>query len=526
MGHNWKTGEVITADLLNGVAQVADLGATGTPTGDALSAIATAKGWGSGGSSSGGGSPRASVTDAGPVRDLVRAGAITTTRPLVGSGDSHTDQTTAAQYLWQRLQQIRNQPGEGLEGVASGAIVPLGYNGMTLSVWLDSSSYLTALANDNPSVVVACWLTNDVRQGALGLNTAAIRSAGAALLQRYIDAVRGTMPGVQIVLRVPAPYLTVDDGTHYITDGTNVNPAGLAQTYTDGVRYAYYDAAASRPGVLIYDPQNRLFGITSPTAIGVNYGNQIHQSPAGYQLEGDDFAAWVDGSRSYKSALSIDAQASNAAAPWNAYYRDVEDPLRYALVGSYTLGTPNPTSYVDLAPIVGPPIPNNLVKGDLVEFLGGQITQAIPSGSTVTTSGANVRIIPSTAFSVTAAAGTKVRIYRRALGTDSAVNAVLLDTSWRYKRTGAVGAGGTTYLDIEAASYSSAIATNPANNWVAEMTAGDKVYVEGQGGSPLTIGTNANASVQAANVRLTGLSGTVDWSAYVGKQVVIVGTHA
>jgi hypothetical protein len=472
------------------------------------------------------GAARPSFVDGAPVRDLVRAGLISSTSPIVLSGDSHTDPTTVAHFLTDRLTGVRNQPGEGLTGVPANGIVALGYNGMSLAVWLSDPTLLAALVAAAPSVVIACWLTNDIRTGALGLTTAAIRAAGATRLRQFIDAVKAALPNTIIVLRVPAPYLTVNTaGFDFITDGSAVNPAGLAQIYTDGVRYANYDAAKSRPGVLVYDPQTRLFGTTSPTATGLYFANQIHQNQVGYEAEADDFANWVSAERPWSQALSLDAQASAPEAPWTAYYRDVEDPLRYVLLREYTLVSANPTTFVDLAPVVGPPVPNNLAVGDLLEFMGGRSTYQIPgSGGSFLVSGANERLT-GLSLSVTAAAGTKVRAYRRVLGSDNAVNTVLLDTSWRYKKTGLVLGGGTTYVDIAAASFSATQATQPAAEWATELVGGDQVYIEGQGGAPLTIGTNATPNASAGNLRLTGLSG-VDWSSYAGKQVVIVGTHA
>lgn len=98
---------------------------------------------------------------------------------------------------------------------------------------------------------------------------AAVRAAGAARLNELIVKLKTDLPNVKIILRVSAPYTTVNTGTdNYITDGSAVNPAGLAQIYTDGVRLANFAAAAANPGVLTYDPKTRYFGTTSLTANG------------------------------------------------------------------------------------------------------------------------------------------------------------------------------------------------------------------------------------------------------------------
>jgi hypothetical protein len=139
-------------------------------------------------------------------------------------------------------------------------------------------------------------------------------------------------------------------------------------------------------------------------------------------------------------------------------------------------------------------------------------------------SGGNVRIT-NLSLTVTAAVGTKVRAYRRITSSDSAVNSVILDTSIRYKKIGRILGGATSYLDIMASSNSSQRATQPASEWVAQMVSGDKIFVEGKGSTPLTVGTNATPVVSGGSARLTGLSG-VDWSQYIGSLVVVSGTHA
>lgn len=220
------------------------------------------------------------------------------TGPLIGIGDDHTDVTTSAQYFWQRLQTVGNQPGNGLAGVPSAAIVPQGNNQQKLYDYLyglDANNTLKAALALKPSVIVASWLTHDVRQGRLGLTVDGIRMGAAALLGEFISRIGATNPKTTIVLRVPFPYTTADDGSHYITDGTNNNPAGLAQIYTDGIRLAYYDAQRAHPDVIVYDPQTRLTGTTSPTTNTGWWANQITQSQSGYIAEADDFAAFLLG---------------------------------------------------------------------------------------------------------------------------------------------------------------------------------------------------------------------------------------
>lgn len=116
--------------------------------------------------------------------------------------------------------------------------------------------------------------------------------------------------------------------------------------------------------------------------------------------------------------------------------------------------------------------------------------------------------------------------YRRTTKADDALNVILKDRSYRYKRTGYVGAGATSsYVDIESKSFTE----NPvllANTWATELAAGDKVYIEGVT-APLIIGTDTSSNpAQGNRVRLLGSLAAIDWSTKIGKAVVVVGTYA
>lgn len=59
--------------------------------------------------------PLARATDATPIRHMVRAKQTTATAPFVAIGDSHTDQTTSAGAMCDRLRTVQVLPGQGLE---------------------------------------------------------------------------------------------------------------------------------------------------------------------------------------------------------------------------------------------------------------------------------------------------------------------------------------------------------------------------------------------------------------------------
>lgn len=456
------------------------------------------------------------------LRNLVLAGGITDAAPLVATGDSHTDDLTGAQYLWNRLQVVRNQPGEGLEDVPGTAIVPMGNNGQTLAHYLTgagTNTFAAAMAL-NPSVVLSCWLTNDVRQGALGLTVDAIRTAGVALLNQHVANIKAARPSALIVLRIPAPYLTVNvGGSNYITDGTNINPAGLAQIYTTGVRAAHYAVLSTHPDVLIYDPQSRLFGTDSPTAVGTMFSDQIHQSVAGYEAEGDDFATWVNAAIPYSQAATDASLIAQPFTPWLSYYRAVEDGTRFVRISNgtaVTVGAGN--TFVDFGPSIPDADPTLISPYDIVETVGSEQSFMLSAGTTAAPQGANTRIILSSqTVPASAVAKTKVRVYRQTKSGDADLNAIL-EAAASYRRTGRIAVGNTTLLDIAAFSLTATKATQAANLWVPEMLAGDKVYVEGFGATPLTLA--ANFAANGSNVRITGLAGT-DWNLYKGRIAVV-----
>lgn len=458
------------------------------------------------------------------LRTLALSGGVNASNPLTAIGDSHTDNATSAHFLWDRLKNVRNQPGEGFEDVPSTGFVPLGNNGQTLANYLTgagTNTFAAAMAT-NPNVVVSCWLTNDVRLGGLGLTVDAIRTAGVALLNQHVANIKAARPTAIIVLRIPAPYLTVNVGSlNYITDGTNINPAGLAQIYTDGVRAAHYAVRSTYPDVLIYDPQARLFGTTSPTAVGTYFADQIHQNQVGYEAEADDFANWVGAAIPYSQALTDAALVAQPYTPWLDYYRAVEDSSRFVLIGyapAVTVTSGN--TFLDFGPTVPNADPTLMDRYDVVETVGAERSFKIPQGSTLGTSGANTRISLAGGATVpaSAVAQTKVRVYRQTKSGDANVNAVLAAPSPQFRRTGRISAGGTTFMDVTAYSLTSTKPTQAANLWVPDMLAGDKVYVEGFGATPLTL--TSNFAQSGGNLRITGLAGT-DWSLYVGRIVVV-----
>jgi hypothetical protein len=360
-----------------------------------------------------------------------------------------------------------------------------------------------------------------VRQGALGLTIDAIRVAGSALLVQLIDRIKGAQPNAIIVLRVPAPYLTVNVSSfNYVTDGTNINPPGLAQIYTSGVRAAYYTACAARPDVILYDPQARLFGTTSPGDIGTYFANQIHQNQPGYEAEADDFAKWVSAAVPYDQSLTDSALASQPYTPWLAYSRAVEDPSRFVKVAeANAVAVVSGNTYLDFGPSAPNAQPSSMYHRDIVELVGAKSTFKLAGFPPFSAQAINTRILLNSGQTVpaTAVTLTKVRVYRQTKTGDAALNA-LLASGGSLLKVGCVAGGSTSYLDIEAVSLTAINPSEAASAWVSQVKAGDKIYVEGAGGSPITL--SGNFTQAGGQMRATGLSGT-DWSQYSNRMVVV-----
>jgi hypothetical protein len=159
-----------------------------------------------------------------------------------------------------------------------------GNNGETLSHWMANPSSGSLpynrdkLVSDAPHLTVASWLLNDVRQGALGLTVDAIVAAGVTLLQSFVDWHRATLPTTDLLLRMPNPMLSANvGGSNYVTDGTNINPAGLAQIYSTALRRIYLHFLGLYPNVDVIDMQAEVFGTRSLTSHPL-MTDQLHPS--------------------------------------------------------------------------------------------------------------------------------------------------------------------------------------------------------------------------------------------------------
>lgn len=191
-------------------------------------------------------------------------------------GDSTSDETTSSQYMYLALRGQHVAAGGALYGMTGDAshIVSAGNNGITLANWLADSSKLAAVVAQQPHLIVASFLLNDVRLGQCDLATAKAR------LTTLVNALRAAVPGADILLRMPNPMLTTNvSSLNYVTSSSGtVNPAGTAQTYSALIRSAYLSMVGQWANVDVIDIQAEVFG-TVCRATHPLMSDQLHPSP-------------------------------------------------------------------------------------------------------------------------------------------------------------------------------------------------------------------------------------------------------
>jgi lysophospholipase L1-like esterase len=207
-------------------------------------------------------------------------------------------------------------------------IISGGNNGMTLGQWFGDPALAcpynrNRLVADSPDLIEYSWLVNDIRQGGMGTTLNACVAAGIAQLQALIDWTRTTLPDADILLRIPAPFLTTNVGANnFVTDGSTVNPTGLAQVYSTALRRMYLHFVGRYPNVDVLDTQAEIFGTrcvsTHPLMI-----DQLHPSTG---LTGDVYG-FVPSGGGY--TLIADAIAKRIGFDRNAFPAEGAQRVRH-----------------------------------------------------------------------------------------------------------------------------------------------------------------------------------------------------
>lgn len=191
-------------------------------------------------------------------------------------GDSTSDETTAAQYMYKALRGQHCAVGGALYGMTGDTahIVSAGNNGISLANWLADSAKLANVVATAPNLIVASFLINDVRLGLTSLTQA------KTLLTTLVSTLRASVPGADILLRMPNAFLTTNvGGLNLVQDAQGgINPAGAAQTYSTLLRQAYLSMVGQWANVEIIDIQAEVFGTVS-RATHPLMADQLHPSP-------------------------------------------------------------------------------------------------------------------------------------------------------------------------------------------------------------------------------------------------------
>lgn len=261
-----------------------------TRTGEALQGLAG--GWFSNGATTAGSNVVTSATANFTAADVGRAffpGNVSqiTIPAVVATVDSPT-QITLAQSVGGPARNA-SLTATGVRFTVERRITALGYSGLTLAGWLADAAKKAELIAEAPDLLVASWLINDVRLGTTTLTQA------IELLRQYIAWVQTNLPNTDLLLRIPNPMLTTNTGgLNYVrTSGGIINPAGLAQTYSDIIRAAYLTVAAEFDRVAVIDIPAELFG-TLCRATHPLMADQLHPSPtSGYPAIADRLAARI-----------------------------------------------------------------------------------------------------------------------------------------------------------------------------------------------------------------------------------------
>lgn len=441
-------------------------------------------------------------------------------------GDSTRDSAAAGSAFYSRM--VRHiTPGGLLGGMADANLLNLAQNGGTVAS-ITNAARMESLAAASPNLVEVSMGINDMRvSGSPNVDVMESR------LIAGIEAIRAAVPGVPIIATIPNPLLAVNDG--YVTPYTD------AQAKSNVLRGAYLRLIDRWPDVLIRDTA-WIFGTTSHTSLPTTgyWSDSIHPNGVALDASTDALAALVGYSRPLSLDSVAQARAASAYSPWSVYGREVEhrglsvfgreaqDGPRYVLIGEGRYSNLGAGSYLDFVYPYGRA--GNIQPGDIIELPEGS-SFALTSFSLATPGSNSTRIlsslVPTPTQTLTSGRGI-VKIWRRSTPLDTAVADAALDTSWRFKRIARVqsaGSGAQTYLDLDPASLTVDVPTQPSSEWVALIQNGDRVYVDGNGSTYYTVGTDCTVAVQGSRIRIGGLA-SANRTAFVNRLAVIVGTHA
>ena len=308
-------------------------------------------------------------------------------------GDSTTDNTTAAMYLWNTIINNYTGSGDSLEGIT---LVNHGHNGNTLLNYLATGT--TEVINEQADMYIFSYGINDVRVGVS--NQQQIIDMLDTAIQQLLKQTKG-----YILLRMPNSFLTDDVGAFGF-----VSPLASAQAYTDILYNAYMYFKNKYPRVDVLDTQTLLFGrVCTTLALNPLMDNQIHPSSGiGYPRLGRLIANEIGVRIPTRDDLITDAQSKNLTKPYLVYPRALESGSYDEIANGYLIGIG--TNYLDLA--WDGTRADEIIGGDILRIGDGivyELSQYVSSNA----SALNTRLGNMTFTGYASVVKGMVRIYRK-----------------------------------------------------------------------------------------------------------------
>ncbi|MDN8612792.1 SGNH/GDSL hydrolase family protein [Variovorax ginsengisoli] len=241
-----------------------------------------------------------------------KASVLAGTGKVYMSGDSTT---LVANQMWSQINEQITAPGGEWGGVT---VVNGGANGQTLEGQLAQS--MGDIYASAATLVIGCWLINDVRQGAR-----TVAQMQANLLQ-FIDGIKTNLPGADILMWTPNSFQLTDPQAYgYVV------PLASAQDYTDRIWQAYENVRLTAPANVAFVDKQQVFGRVlvdvNPLLQDILHPNNTGQTAAMIPM----IQVTTPTPPPINLTASAAAWASNPNNPWTIYSRALED-TRYCTV--------------------------------------------------------------------------------------------------------------------------------------------------------------------------------------------------
>lgn len=344
-----------------------------------------------------------------------------------------------------------------------------------------------------PNLVILSYGINDVR---LGNRTKAQVQAD---LITAVSTILAALPTCDVVLRMPNSFLTTDvGGNGYVV------PNGSAQAYSTILKDAYRALARNWPNVVLYDAQATVFPETCQATYLYN-ADQLHPNEAGYEKIYDELIKIavpnnpVNVNRAVNKGFADHAQSVSFGGA-HLTYPDV------VLNGDYTLVTrgrwaSQGSGFLRFTAEDALNSIGRISMGDIV-VQNSQAAFAMPSGSAVTASAANVQLGTLGSGNPTyAQTGGYVEVWRPKYSTALGLKDYVGNATYQAQRRVIVATSGNTFTRIQEMPGES-----PITEWFFQPT--DILYTPSVGATTLT---SASFSRSGAQIQIN--KSGIDWTA-------------